>query len=254
MHRSNAKLFVTKGLEMENPIFIGLSKQVVLQTQMDLVANNIANMNTPGYRAQNMVFEEHMSAPKGTDDPLSMVVDFGQYHVTRPGPVKITGNPFDLALNGPGYFGVQTQDGTKYTRAGNFEINALGELVTPTGYPVAGAGGGTIIIPVDAGPVKITPEGTISTAEGEIGKLMVVEFENPQMLNPTGDNLYETEETGTPSETTTVTQGALEGSNVQAVHEMTEMIRIMREFQMVQRSLQNEHDRQRTVIQRLTQQ
>ncbi len=239
---------------MENPVYIGLSKQMVLQSQMDLLSNNIANMNTPGYRAQNMLFEEHISAPEGGGDPLSMIVDFGQYHVTRPGPVKITGNPFDVALNGPGYFGVETPGGTRYTKAGSFETNALGELVTPAGYPVAGAGGGSIIIPKDAGQVKISADGTLSSPDGEIGKLMVVEFENPQSLKPEGDNLYMTDEEGTPSVETTVTQGAIEGSNVQSVREMTEMIRVMREFQMVQRSIQNEHDRQRKVIQRLTEQ
>ncbi len=239
---------------MENPIYIGLSRQMVLQTQMDLVANNIANMNTPGYRAQNMVFKEHLSAPSGANDALSMVSDFGQFQVTKPGSMKKTGNPFDLALNGPGYFGIQTPDGSKYTRAGNFEINALGELVTPAGYPVASAGGGTIVVPDDGGPVKITSDGTISNSNGEIAKLMVVEFENEQALDPEGDNLYGTDEQGTPSEITTVTQGAIEGSNVQPVQEMTQMIRVLREFQMVQKSLQSEHDRQRSVIQRLTKQ
>ncbi len=238
---------------MENPIYIGLSRQMVLQTQMDMVSNNIANMNTPGYRAQNLVFIEQISAPKGGDDPLSMVMDYGQFHVTKPGPVKITSNPLDLALVGPGYFTVQGPDGPRYTRAGNFELNVLGELVTPAGYPVSGAGGGSIIIPDSAGRVTISADGTISGNEGEIGKLMIVEFENQQTLNPEGDNLYASSEQGIPSEKTSVTQGALEGSNVQPVQEMSEMIRILREYQMLARSLQNEHDRQRTVIQRLTQ-
>jgi flagellar basal-body rod protein FlgF len=239
---------------MENPIYIGVSRQVVLRRQMDLVANNIANMNTPGYRAQNMVFGEYVTDPRGNPDPVSMVYDVGQFQVTRQGPVKVTGNPLDVALNGPGYFGVQTPEGMRYTRAGNFERNVAGELVTPEGYPVASAGGGNIIIPREAGNVKISDSGFISTNEGQIGQLMVVEFENEQSLDPVGNNVYATEEQGTPAVNTTVTQGAREGSNVQSVLEITRMIEVLRDYQAVHRSVQSEHERQRSAIQTLTKQ
>ena len=110
---------------MENPIFIGLSRQLALQKNMDVIANNIANMNTPGYRAQNMVFTEYLADPKGARDPLSMVLDYGHFQQTEEGPVSVTENPLDVALGGPGFFGVQTPEGIKYTRAGNFELNVM---------------------------------------------------------------------------------------------------------------------------------
>lgn len=239
---------------MENPIYIGLSRQSALQTQMDMIANNIANMNTPGYRAQNMIFDEYVSAGSGDGENISMVRTVGQYQNTEAGPVKVTGNPFDLTISGSGFFGVQTPDGIMYTRAGNFELNSLGELVTSAGYPVTGNGGGTITIPDDAGSVTISSDGTIASSKGSIGKIAVTEFENEQSLKPNGNNLYTTDEQGAASTDAKITQGALESSNVQAVQEMTRMVDILREYQMVYRAVQNEHDRQRTVIQRLTEQ
>ncbi|HRQ61733.1 MAG TPA: flagellar hook-basal body complex protein, partial [Alphaproteobacteria bacterium] len=88
---------------MENSIYLGLSRQMVLRTNMNIVANNVANMNTPGYRGQNTLFEEYVSDPRGSDDPLSFVYDYGQYEDTKQGPLSATSNPLDVALNGPGF-------------------------------------------------------------------------------------------------------------------------------------------------------
>lgn len=241
---------------MENSLYIGLSRQVALQEQMDIVANNIANVNTPGYRAHNMVFLEYLSkqrnAEKAGNDSISMVHDYGQYMNTESGPLRNTGNPLDVALEGPGFFGVQTADGVQYTRAGNFQINGAGELVTGSGMLVADNGGGTIVIPEDALEVKIARDGTISTDQGVLSQLMVVEFEKPQDLVAQGNGLYKTEDTGNPAENTRVMQGMIEGSNVNAVLEMTRMIDVSRAYQSTQRMLQAEHDRQRGMIQTLT--
>lgn len=237
---------------MENPIFIGLSRQMALRSNMDVVANNIANMNTPGFRAQNMVFTEYLSDPRGADDAISMVVDAGQFQVTKAGPVHVTGNPLDVALAGPGYFGVQTPDGIQYTRAGNFELNINRELVTPAGNPVVNEGGAPIVIPEDAGQVKISESGFLAGQNGEIGKLMIVEFENVQMLEPRGNNLYWSPDPGQPATQTRVQQGAIEGSNVNAILEVSKMIEVSRDYQSIQRMLQNEHDRQRGAIQKLS--
>src|SRR5687768_13684666 len=103
---------------MENSILVGFSHQMALKQQMDTIANNVANMSTPGYRAQNMVFTEYLAKPKGIEHPLSMVMDYGQFQSTEAGPMQRTGNPLDVALEGPGYFGVQTPEGVMYTRAG----------------------------------------------------------------------------------------------------------------------------------------
>lgn len=240
---------------MENTIYIGLSRAKTLQTAMDMTANNIANMDTPGYRGQNPVFLEYIADPKGrteTNDPISMVIDYGQFQNTRPGPLQRTGNPTDVALSGPGYFGVQTPDGILYTRAGNFAVNVNGELVTPDGLPVAGQGGGPITVPRDSGPLRIADDGTISTDEGQIGQIGVTEFDNIQDLEAVGENLYRAVKGGRPATETRVLQGMVEGSNVQPVIEMTRMVEILREYQSVQRMLQGEHERMRSAIQRLS--
>lgn len=245
---------------MENPVYIGLSRQVALRNQMDLIANNVANMSTPGYRAQNMVFSEFVEKPGGKhdslkrQDPISMVLDYGHYQVNEPGPMQLTGNQTDIALNGPGFVGVQMpgSDETLYTRAGNFQVNVNGELVTGRGDLVLGEGGGPITIPEDAKTIKIAEDGAIATEEGEVGRLMVVEFDDLQALEARGDGLYETAQESKPPENTRVIQGMLEGSNVKPVLEMTRMIDVLRSYQQTQRLLQSEHERQRTMIQRLS--
>lgn len=248
---------------MENSFYVGISRQAALQDQMDLIANNIANINTPGYRAQNMVFEEYLTKAQNngaglgnTDDRVSMVVPYGQYQSSAPGPVERTGNPLDVALQGPGFLGVQTAQGVMYTRAGNFQINAKGELVTGAGQLVAGKSGGALVIPKDAREVGIAADGTVSTDKGAIGQLMVSEFANEQDLEPAGNGLYKLSDgaasTAGPALNTKVIQGALEGSNVQAITETTRMIDVLREYQATQNMLQNEHERETTMIQQLS--
>ncbi len=237
---------------MENAQYIGLSRQVVLRTGMNLVANNIANANTSGYRAQNPLFSEYISDPKGARDPISMVYDRGQYDVTRAGPIKTTNNDLDVALVGPGFIGVKTADGgTSFTRSGAFQLNSRNELVTASGFNVADSGGAVIAIPMDAESISIDKQGRISTQNGQVGQLMIREFDNAQTLEPQGNGLYKTEELGNFPQDTVVMQGHIEGSNVEPVVEMTRMIEISREYQSIQKLIQDDHERQRTVIQRL---
>jgi flagellar basal-body rod protein FlgF len=238
---------------MENTIYIGLSRLSALQTHMDLIANNIANINTPGYKANKMVFREYLDKPEGMKETMSMVAEAGSFRVAANGPIKMTGNPYDLALQGPGFFGVQGPGGkTLYTRAGAFAIDANGNLITQQGYPVLDAGGGTLTLPAGAKNVTISADGTLSTAEGTIGTLMVQEFPNVQSLQSVGDTLYKADKPGTQSEKTQVVQGALEGSNTQGILEMADMIDVSRNYQGVARMLQNEHDRIRATIKSLT--
>lgn len=236
---------------MENTIYIGLSRQMALRTNLQIVANNVANMNTPGYRAQNMLFTEYLEDPRGQDDPLSFVVDHGQFQVSKPGSLKTTDNPLDVALEGPGFFTVETPDGQAYTRAGNFSINPDGELVTASGLPVSN-GGGPIVIPPDSTEIRIDERGNISNQNGQIDQLAIVEFENTQLLNPTGQGLYVTEEVGQPSPTTRAQQGLLEGSNVNPIMEMTNLIEISRDNQSLSRMMDGENERLRRAIRTLT--
>lgn len=243
---------------MENTIFAGLSRQVALRDQMDIIANNIANMSTPGFRAQNMVFTEYLAEAEGrpkpdVKDPLSMVLNYGHFQDSRPGPLRQTGNPLDVAIEGPGFFAIQTPDGgTGYTRAGNFQINARGEIVTGTGQPVLSEGGGPITIPEGTREVNIAADGFVSTEDGEIARLKVAEFENIQDLEAAGNGLYVTDAPEQPALNTKVMQGMIEDSNVQPIIEMTRMIDVLRSYQQTQKILETEHERQRAMVQRLT--
>ena len=240
---------------MENGLYIGLSRQMALQKKMDLVANNIANVNTPGYRADKMLFEEYIyKTNTENQEKISMVLDYGQFKDTAIGPMTHTGNPLDVALDGPGYMMVETPEGTKYTRAGNFTINNEGILVTPAGNAVLNNGEGQITIPEGAKEIVITGTGEIVTDQGAVGQIGIVEFGNAQMLKSTGDGYYRVEggEVSTPAERTVMKQHMLEGSNVKAVLEMTDLIEISRQYQSNQRALQNEHELQRSTIQKLS--
>lgn len=236
---------------MENSLYVGLSAQVALEAKMAVTANNVANINTPGYRAQNALFHEYVSDQRRMKEDVSLVYDYGQYQVTDPGPIKLTGNPLDVALVGPGFMGVQTPAGVQYTRAGNFGLSSTGEIVNSRGEKVADQGGGTISVPADAKFISIDEKGAVSTDQGEIGNLMMVEFKDYQKMEPAGNGNYKTEEQPTPAVDTRMLQGKVEGSNVQGVVEMTRMIDVAREYQSMQRMVQSEHERQRTAIQRL---
>lgn len=237
---------------MENAIYVGLSRSIALQRQMDTVANNIANLNTPGYRAQHMMFKEYVQNPKGIAEPLSMVEDYGQYMSNKPGVVKTTGNPLDVALSGPGFLSVAAGGETLYTRAGSLNRSANGELVTSDGRPVLSAGGGAINIPQNSTLITIAEDGTISNQEGAIGQLEVTEFDNINTLEAVGDSLYRATIPGNAAMETRVKQGMIEGSNVNAIAEMTRMIDVSRAYQSTQRMLQNEHERQTNMIQKMT--
>ena len=240
---------------MENSIYLGLSRQMTLRTNMDIIANNVANINTPGYRGQNLLFHEYISDPRGADDPLSFVYDEGQYQVTDPGPIKFTGNQLDMALAGPGFMGIVGPGGEiAYTRGGNFQLDAGGNIVTASGHALADAGGAAITVPPGTTKIAVDKNGNVSTQDGAIGQIMVVEFENIQELEALGHNLYRTDAATIPPENTTVNQGQLEGSNVKPVVEMTRMIDTLRSFQSVQNVLQTENERLRNAIQTLTNQ
>ena len=237
---------------MENSIYIGLSRQIALERQMEMVANNVANMNTPGYKANKPLFEQYLIDSDFSKEEMSMVYDYGQYQVEMQGAFKATGNELDVALDGPGYFMVETPEGTKYTRAGNFTLNAEGEIVTAAGNRVLDAGEKPITIPQGARDIKITQDGQVTSTAGNAGQLGVMEFENMQELRPTGDGYYMTEAEGVAMEATTVRQGMVEQSNVQSILEMTNMIDVSRTYQSINKMMQSEHDRQRSVIQKLT--
>jgi flagellar basal-body rod protein FlgF len=242
---------------METPTYIALSRQMVLRAQMDVVANNIANANTSGFKAEMMLMSEvEIPAEKGTE--LSYVQDFATARDFSPGTLRPTGNDLDLAIQGDGFFAVQTPEGVRYTRLGRFQLDQDGTLITSHGYPVL-AGGGTVTINPDDGAVHVAEDGTISTdlaRNGQLlqvaGKLDVVDFANRAALVPGPNNVFDAGGQAPTPAKGKVAQRMLEDSNVNTIAEMTNMIQVTRNYQTMQRFLDGEHERQRRAISSIT--
>jgi flagellar basal-body rod protein FlgF len=231
---------------MDNSLLISLSHQVAAQRAMDVIANNLANMSTGGYKRESLKFEEYMKASlpasyqKGMQN-IGFVRDVGTTREMAEGPLKTTGNPLDLAVSGDGYFIVQTPRGDRYTRNGHFTLNGDGQIVSADGYVLQGDGG-AIAITAEDGDVRIAADGTVSGNQGQIGKIRVVDFANDRALTKEGDSLYATTQAPTDVTMPTMTQGMLETSNVEPVVEMTNMINVMRTYQAVANIITNQEN------------
>ena len=243
---------------MENTSYIALSREAALWRQMAVVANNMANANTPGFKAEQMMFTSYLAKTKSDTSPfgrqLSFVQDFGVLHDTREGPLTQTGDPLDIAIHGPGYFVVDTPGGPRYSRAGHFQLDSTGMMVTTSGYPVLQQNGNPIVFAPGETAITIAGDGTISTENGVIGKLQVVNFDNEQQLTAMGDGTYAAtaSQTATPLAHANVVQGMLEESNVQPVVEMTNMLNVLRNYEGVMNMIQSEHDRQMKAVDTLS--
>lgn len=240
---------------MENTSLIVLSRAAALERQMAVVSNNIANVNTTAFKGESPLFVEYMMKPEKFSDPLnnySMVLDQGTARNMTPGALVQTGNPLDLALNGDGYFEVDTLDGKRYTRNGSFTQNDQRELTTSSGLPVLDDTGNRISIPVGAREITVSPDGSVFANQVSLGKLGVYTFPNEQRMRPLGNGLLLSEEKPKAVEDTKIQQGFLEQSNVQSVTEMTNMIAVSRQYENVQRIMKNEHDLLRNAYSKLS--
>lgn len=233
---------------LENPGYIALSRQMVLQRQMDVLANNLANLTTPGYRGEAMLFAEHLSR---TDprEKISFVQDLSTVRDLGAGPLTHTGNTLDLAIRGEGYFTIETPDGARYSRAGGFTLDADGQVVTARGQALLGDGGGPIVVPSGTSTITVARDGTLSTEQGEIGRIRLVTFENEQALAKRAAGLYDAAgQEPLPVADPVIEQGKLEGSNVAGIVEMTKMMSAVRSYQSAANMANQEHERQRRAI------
>jgi flagellar basal-body rod protein FlgF len=249
---------------MENALLIGLSRQVVLRRELEAVANNIANLNTAGFKADATVFEEYLMPVARhnhfnvLDRRVSYVRDRATWRDLSQGPVQQTGNPLDVAIEGNAFFAVQTAAGERYTRNGAFQINATGELVTSEGDRVLGEAG-PIQFQATDNSISIGPDGTIRAREGTNatvdaarGKLRLVSFAPGRLQKDGGSRfLAPAGMDPQPAPQATVTQGAVEKSNVRAVVEMTRMIEITRTYSQVATMLQQQSEMRRNAIEKL---
>jgi flagellar basal-body rod protein FlgF len=238
-----------------------LSDQMALQRTVDIVANNVANSSTTGFKREGIEFGTLMSKLNGANgENTSFVIDKSTYRDTSAGAISSTGNPLDLAIQGPGYFQVQTASGaTQYTRNGAFHTDNQGQLVTSTGQPVLSDGGQPILLPDGASDVTISGDGFITAQVGtgstraQLGKIGVVSFDNEQQVVPSGGGLFTTTQTGTPVTGNAIVQGAIEQSNVKPISEMTDLIRIQRAYEQATNMITNENARLDQAIDKLSQ-
>jgi len=252
---------------MENALLIGLSRQMVLERQMDVVANNVANLNTTGFKADNSLFEQYLMPVAREnrfelqDRPVSFVNDRGTWRDLHQGGIQVTGNPLDVAIDGDGYLAVQTPNGERYTRNGALQINAQGQLVTAAGLPVLGDNGPITFQPTDH-DISITKDGRVTVVEGSVtttesvrGTLRVVRFANPQQLQKEGNNLFSSPAgvAATQDPSPSLMQGTLEKSNVNGVIEIARMIQISRAYQQTATLLQQQSDLHKNAIHELAQ-
>lgn len=223
---------------------------------MDVLANNMANMNTAGYKSDGLLFEEHlmpnarMTDMSGRNAKVSFVQDVGQFRNFSEGSIEQSGGELDVALSGEGWLVVQTDQGERYTRNGQLKLNSEGQLVTNAGDAVLGDGGSISFSPNETG-IEIAADGTISTSSGTKGRLRVVQFENPQALKKHGYTLFKTDEAPLPAEDVRVLQGMIERSNVNPIMEMTRMVETVRAYTAVTSSIDSAHRLRRTAIERL---
>jgi flagellar basal-body rod protein FlgF len=249
---------------MENALLIGLSRQTLLERQLDVVANNVANVNTTGYKADSSLFEEYLMSGAhednfvGRDRLVSYVQDRATFRDFSQGPSQQTKNPLDIAIDGSAFLVVQTPAGERYTRDGGLQLDNQGQLVTVAGNPVLGTNGPIVFQPTDH-DISITPDGTITVLEGPArtdsirGKLRLASFADAQKLLKEGSNLYAQGEGGPPQPDTqsVIQQGFIEKSNVNAVAEMSRMIEVTRAYTQISTLLQQQSDLQKTAIQQL---
>jgi|ERR1700733_5863508 flagellar basal-body rod protein FlgF len=249
---------------MENALLIGLSRQTALERQLDVIANNIANVNTAGFKSDNSLFEEYLNTPAhednfvGSDRRVSFVQDRGTYRNMTQGAVDKTGNPLDVAIDGSAFLAVQTPGGERYTRDGGLQINPQGQLVTVAGNPVLGSSGPIVFQQTDH-DISITPDGTVTVVEGNgrtdsiRGTLRLVNFTDAQKLLKEGLNLYAAGDGGAAQADTksSVRQGFIEKSNVNSVVEMSRMMEVSRAYTSIATLMQQASELQKSAIQAL---
>jgi len=237
---------------MESTSLVALSRQSGLERQMDVVANNIANMNTHGFKGEKMMFIEHMVKSRGgarlQGTKIAYVRDIATITDVSPGQMEKTGNPLDLAIPGEGFFVVQTEDGERYTRNGGFQLDDGGQIVTQSGDPLLSTGGEPFFLSPEDTAVTISRDGTVATNNGELGKIRLVTFDNPQELRRFANGLFSSKTNPIDVELPSIAQGTLEGSNIKPILEMAKLIEISRKYDSARKFIDREDERIRNMV------
>lgn len=241
---------------MENAAYIGLSRQMTLRRELDIVANNIANAETTGFKVEQLLVGAEIGERARNDQirpSASFVLDNGVGRDFAQGALKQTGRSLDFAVDGEGaFFTIADGNGEAYTRDGAFTIDPEGRLVTKAGLPVQGDGGDIILDPLQ-GEATVGTDGTISQNGLPVGRLTLARFDALGALSKDGDGLYRNRSNAQPIEATgaQIRQGMLESSNVNSLIEITNLIEISRAYERVSKMIENANDLSRRSVERL---
>ncbi len=230
---------------MNSGIYAAVSGDMVSMQRMDVITNNLANINTIGFKKDRMVFSSMLDSvknPTQANGSLTSSPVLADYQVETDfstGALKQTGNPLDVALDGDGFFVVDTPQGKAYTRQGNFHLDGNGQIVTADGYIVQGGGGP---VTIKGGRVEINDKGEVSVDGQQVGTLSVVDFPKPYRLQKTGSALFVPDGldvTEQAAKGALVRQGELEDSNVQSLLEMVTLIATCRQYESCVKTIQS---------------
>lgn len=242
---------------MNNTTLIGLSRQVTMRRELDVIANNVANITTTGFKRRGSTFMEYLipvasaDTMRGSQKKLSYVADDAGILDLSGGAIDRTGNPLDVALRGNGLIAVSTPAGERYTRDGAFVLNPAGTLVTQGGHPVL-TDQGPLTFTLADGDIRIASDGTISTAQGARGKLRLVDAADPRMFENAGGNLYRALRPVGPAPLgVRLESGALERSNVNPTVEISRLIELNRSYGSIAQMLQRTDEMRRSTLSRL---
>jgi flagellar basal-body rod protein FlgF len=240
---------------MDNASLVSLSSQLAAYRSMDVIANNLANVSTPGFKRESVQFEQYVLPVKPAEDQkgsqsLTFVRDAGVVRDLTGGSIEQTSSPYDLAISGKGYFAVQTPGGERYTRNGHFGLNSEGIVVSSDGYPLLGEGG-PITVTVDDGDISFGADGSVTGKQGQLAKVRMVDFADERALSKEGACLYATAQSATPAANAVLNQGMLESSNVQPVLEISRMIEVMRAYEATATLAKSADEMKRQAVQKL---
>jgi len=233
---------------MDNPGYASLTRLSGLMREMAVVANNIANMSTTGYRREGLIFAEHVAATGRGEPSLSMGTAEGRWMSARQGALEQTGGDFDFAIEGEGFFLIDTPEGEALSRAGNFIRNEIGELVTTEGHRLLDEGGAPIFVPPNAATVALAPDGTLSADGQPITVVGLYQPIDPMELSRRAGVMFTVESGVVPAEDGRIMQGFLEQSNVNPVTQITRMIEVQRAYELGQSFMEAEDSRIRDFL------
>jgi flagellar basal-body rod protein FlgF len=242
---------------MDPTTYVALAAQVALQKELETVANNVANANTAGFKADRSFFESYLEPLSGPGGGVSFVEDAATYVDQSSGPIEVTGNPLDIALDGDGFLAVATPQGTEYTRNGHLRVGPDGTLVDAAGRSLLGVDGAPIQMPEGFEDPEIKNNGklrvTVNGRQQDVAQIGVFRPTSSNLIRKGGDGLLtapqsEMQPTSPDDGGARIVQGSIEGSTVQPMKEIANMTELSRAYERLQNMMQNESDRERKMI------